>query len=1254
MSVARGVVTVADYLKRLKEVSTNKVDNFSNLFINNLEIPEQDYIYFINIYRVGLKETEGGGVDDFVALLQSYLQVAGSTPPRIPNQVEEIASFNTLSFNIVLGIQVEDASIYGSKAEISFADYSHSLAKTIKKNDVITIHALKASEFSTFITTISNSPLVGDVFNDILQAKINQLLEKKQPMFSGLITKPRLISKHSTQLRIDAQGIVRILQHINTEFVTSSQGNIPTNIDKYFREPFAPKNDDEEDNEKEGSEFIKNDTISTMSEIMNTLRKALINDIGINPNNEEGANPFNIDGRGDIIYFDSIINANFQEIKRQLNSTDNIRKNVVIIQISAQAYMFLVNPIYAAKIFLEYYTKAIGMFSYFETEIFDDNSSDESLKEQAQKLNKMFIEINKQSETRIMYFSFVLTTSTDSFLHPEARQFVDKIRIFSKSSVGNFKFQTVDEFAVLEYITKENNSTNTAIDRDVMVDLFMRILGVDLDRATTQDQENAVNTSFDPIAATLINGTETHNIFYTITVDEIVIPRINNNVKNIYLEKKGAMDEIFDVTIDITEILHSKIFNLRSTKFNPFQGDEKSIPITQVIQMFIASINLIPMSQSASIKAGGNAAYDMSQRIWLSADFAFKKDDSISYTFVRTSPDQKINPMVVFSLNYAEAVPESEENNIPRLQLHNMLEFEIFDLPHDGTISTYAMDNSTLLTTFFTDQSIEKNSFSIGSLQTFNASDIFSDSILIDQFVKENVRKQESVTSEASMNIPRVGAVRFGKTDFLPEFAGNAWKDADGNTVDSFDNDRIYYLYYDFFIGAYNLISTSDVSQAGRTTTNFDNTDNSLQLYLYPVETDSAGIKRVRPQKITDVFTTSGSAGIRSILDSKFDGSVGSLFNTDKPHNIVMNNTAWKNADVFNKEGLIIGIQTYYDIRAFLPIFESIQNQMDVGLIGINGSGNKDWYKEKLFMFTNHVMRNDEEGFEFELSQSSFIQQKNNTKSILVYDYVLNIIDWLNTFEEDDGKAAMVRFAKDVTILDMTQISDGSKGFVFKPAGLNDLATTYEKINYDGLFGAIKFHSLTVASDNHNAARRTIRILSTFVYGLYHYMSKIVATDTVGGSLYTPFLIKSTGVSAPFGGSTRSVDDSLLHIGDAIIFTRRDQVEDDSSVIGNIVGTPKKIASKIKKTGSQIKSALFEKEEFQSELDILKKVFYIWKRVIYIGGAGDTPSGSSGSTMKLYITDSGLNWQTSYEEEDITSKIAQSIKLRGIHKNLGE
>ena len=128
-------------------------------------------------------------------------------------------------------------------------------------------------------------------------------------------------------------------------------------------------------------------------------------------------------------------------------------------------------------------------------------------------------------------------------------------------------------------------------------------------------------------------------------------------------------------------------------------------------------------------------------------------------------------------------------------------------------------------------------------------------------------------------------------------------------------------------------------------------------------------------------------------------------------------------------------------------------------------------------------------------------------------------------------------------------------------------------------------------------------------------MNRVAKESTTGGVLYLPMKNKSDG--------------SIFKIGDAITF--QDPTEEA-------------IEGKIKKA----LNILIIGDKPNTNLDIYKKIYYVWKITYYFGGAGTDPSGTSGNTMRVYVTDSGIHWKSSYEESDITTQIAEKMQLHNL------
>jgi len=149
-------------------------------------------------------------------------------------------------------------------------------------------------------------------------------------------------------------------------------------------------------------------------------------------------------------------------------------------------------------------------------------------------------------------------------------------------------------------------------------------------------------------------------------------------------------------------------------------------------------------------------------------------------------------------------------------------------------------------------------------------------------------------------------------------------------------------------------------------------------------------------------------------------------------------------------------------------------------------------------------------------------------------------------------------------------------------------------------------------------------------------MNRLIAQSTIGGVLYMPTSFKNGG---------QQFDDfnkNFIQIGDSLQFVPSGEGLDGGGI--------KEFLSKLASNFAQQLTSIFGGVK-KDRLDLFRKPFYVWKVVSYFGGS--STSGTSGSTQRVYITDSGLQWRTSYEEDNITSRIAESIRLRGLDAPTG-
>ena len=102
-----------------------------------------------------------------------------------------------------------------------------------------------------------------------------------------------------------------------------------------------------------------------------------------------------------------------------------------------------------------------------------------------------------------------------------------------------------------------------------------------------------------------------------------------------------------------------------------------------------------------------------------------------------------------------------------------------------------------------------------------------------------------------------------------------------------------------------------------------------------------------------------------------------------------------------------------------------------------------------------------------------------------------------------------------------------------------------------------------------------------------------------------------------------------VNVGDAIYITR-----DERTILSplNPVGDQNKIYDDT--------SLKYGKKKLGIEVN---KMWYIWKTVTYIGAT----EGTTGYTKKIYLTDTPHKWTLSFEDDDVTTFMAQALATRG-------
>jgi len=1104
-----------------------------------------EYI-FVNIYRIQSKDTGTEARSDLVKFLKNFR----GSGDQINNTTKHIASFSTILNNDILGLQVENASVYGSKIEMAFEDGDFRFSKLIRKNDIIIIHRIPSNlaRFFDVITSVFGvsalpTSIAGKKIEKVGDSLISRytgiktygqkmILKDNEPIFSGLITKASIVSHGSTQFRLDAQDMIRILQQINTDDIkTTTYASLPTNTDDYFINEASTKTN------------AKQTTYS--SDLLHTLAMAVKYHITVT--GEEIADQIEV-----------------KTLDEYNNSTITDVNKIYIIKITDSVYLFGLNPILAARCYLTYFTKETGMRNYFNFNIFHQT------KEMYAKVLKLVEETHANSastQNPLIMFGAMFSDSeyTDhqnsNWTSAQVYDFLTKNTTQLKYVFTETTMSLLFDYQITEYVVTRAFNTKERKKKDITADELVRTYFWSLIGGITGGDFDAT--------AEFSGG----KVFYENTDKDKW--RINPKAIDQYIGNIGKVMKAFNKSISFSFLFNTRIRNLRSAKYNPLvKNQQSSIPMIQVIQLLVGAINGLPLSQSKSTGSQIDASYDISQRIWLQSKIGFGNKDNKPewYSF----SDEEQIPTIYITIQYGE-VQKFSESNITLLE--HIMEYEFYDLPSNGKFSVYtgAGSGQEVPIIAYIDKGADNTepTFSLGSILNFNFQNIYGKDIL-QRYQSENLFPQ--VGAEAIKTIPRKALMVLTKgTDV------NKLKAADKDFESSLSS-----LASPIQIG-------HDIRKYHEGT--FANADMFLQTPV--VKSNSS-----RTTEVVNMFATNG---MPTGANAKFQ-KVGAV---TFPEEDEQSFPSAENTCVFN-EGtyhvITTGVRKYYDVLAFLPIVQRYLDYMDIGFKGYNGDGdvNVNKYKDGLVVLTNLK-------FSSANRYVKFVPDRETT----VFNMITELKEFIQQFRgEEAQKYMMLKYATKVTGIETKKFRHGNEAMTTRADQVRtkfiaENLLQYEIPNPDG--------------------QETILAIAGVVFSLSHYMNRLIAQSTIGGVLYIPTSFKGDG--------TQQFDDfnkSYVNIGDALQF-----VPDKDSTVWTMTEL-------VQRMGKGLKN-LFEKfspQTRKNRLDLFRKPFYVWKVVSYFGGS--STSGTSGSTQRVYITDSGLQWRTSYEEDNITSRIAESIKLRGL------
>lgn len=191
-------------------------DTQKNFFLNRKEVKtftEEDWladnsIQYEVIYGSESEITEGG------TSLNSVHRLYSSTIPSVSNIIENKRKLK----EGIIGIQIEEASVYGSFIQLSVADFTNDVLNNVRSNDLIfawvfdlddLIKKYGDSELA-FTSLISSSEFADIIDNTIFPTAESEGLT---PHFSGFVTAVHKHIKDKSRTNIEGLDLNKYLQH---------------------------------------------------------------------------------------------------------------------------------------------------------------------------------------------------------------------------------------------------------------------------------------------------------------------------------------------------------------------------------------------------------------------------------------------------------------------------------------------------------------------------------------------------------------------------------------------------------------------------------------------------------------------------------------------------------------------------------------------------------------------------------------------------------------------------------------------------------------------------------------------------------------------------------------------------------------------------------------------------------------------------------------------------------------------------------
>jgi len=1134
---------------------------------NDLESTGEIEYLFISIYRISFSQSNRADLmNDIIHHINN--------PDKIKSKVKLIHRFSTIYNNRILGLEVQNASVYGSKIQLSFDDFDKELSRTIRKNDVIIVHRINNKKLSQYdaiasafgLSTYSPSGInevksytgVGEGFKNKLtlpiqnkiEKGVNKFLSDTRPIFSGLITKPSIVLGNNIKLTIEAQDMVRIMQHINTEEKEEGKSKTPKNLDRILTGLNLGEAGDQ------GISLPKDDEIAIItSNILKTLSSAVVEHVKSFGNLRD----FERDGNE---FFD-VLDTFYDDIKAKISARHSDK--MFINPISNGMYLIHISPLKALKLFTNYYAKNTGINVFFDINTWDTDFIGEK-----KIIDEIFFNIFKDQDGTAPYFTFglmldfndvnIIRTLRDKVGGTAEADNKKKLLIFKQGDLRHFfttkTFDNIFRHRVIEsYLLRAVNNNSSDNYSSLIGEFFLHLIDDGINPILKSPSENAS----------------------IITVE----------ARQSFQNKLEQIKAEFDGTLSFDYIIHTNFTSVRSVEYNSLLTNQmKSVPITQIVQLFIGAMTVIPVSQSKSTTKFENSAHNISQRIWLSSSIGFSNDSEESWVW-----KNGLKPTIYFGLNYEPAVQSNETTHIKDSDIVNA---EMYSLPDNGGLSMYSWETKSpsirIGYSRMSDNIEDRTSpLTLGMTNLFDMENVAGD---INDYVSENTEPQIGGLGVTPISIPRVcvfklSAVHNSRPDIALDYFDSF---VDPLVTSTLVGERTVYLGYDM----YGMKAGEEIRLP-----------NSIDLKLYaPIYNTSAGAGK------------EGELHMVGTLDDPVENTTPEWGTSglDFPANnrVVTGGSLTGSINLASRK-IVTGIQNYHDPTKLLPILKLYKHFIKHGFTGVNGEGDKNWYNDKETFQIYHNIKIDQNSVYLDTYE---VDDTTNFKTDTVDTLVTKLITWVEQFIGNDFKKRrmMVKYAKDIVSLRVGIIQgDKDKALELRVSAVQARFHYFNPANLSS--------SLTFSSIKNTEAIKSMRVLLGFVRSLSHYMNIVGKESTTGGVLFMALKAKSDG--------------EIFKIGDAVTFVDPSTIDPSS-----ITDTIKNVLKKIIIVDSP-----------KSSLDIYKKVYYIWKATYYFGGAGTDPSGTSGNTARLYITDSGIHWKSSYEESDITTNIAESMQLQRLGVN---